>query len=340
MTGKGKLLIFTIVLIALACTVTLCTGKNPSSPGSDNTSIPNVDVAKNTILGFSISPAHMPDPGDKDINDYFNLAAQSGSHVTLITEWKDEMPTDMIKQLMEKTRAKHLAFHLYLSPISLDGGRKTPAIPTSVGGTSFKDEKVRAAFKARALELASLKPDYLGLGTEVNFLEANPAEYEAYVSLTKETYQAIKEKYPDQTVTISFQWDNMIINKRFDSLARFNQSLDVYSFTTYPSFFGDPDMMPVEYYSCIRKLLPTQRLGFSEVGWNSKAGSSEEMQAKFYAKLPELMKNARPEYVTLGLMHDVTVFSPELNALNSVGVRNLDGTPKKSWNVVSNLTFG
>ena len=333
-----RLSIVAIILIVVICGTTLCTQKTPSPVSAEPVS--HIGTAKNTILGFAVSPAHLPNPGEHDINNFFDLAAQEGSHVTLITEWKDEMPDDTIKTLMEKAKEKKLTFHLYLSPISLDGGRKTPAIPASAGGTSFADEKVRDAFKARALDLAALKPDYLGLGTEVNFLEDNPAEYAAYVSLTKETYQAIKEKYPSQVVTISFQWDQMLINRKFGSLDQFKDSLDVYSFTTYPSLFGDPDTIPADYYSCVRKLLPTQRLGFSEVGWNLEAGSSEDMQAKYYGLLPGLMRDARPEYVTLALMHDTTGFGSGLSALNSVGVRKIDGTPKKSWNVIANLTFG
>ncbi len=332
-----QLCILAIALLLVTVSVTLCTQK--TSP-SDGQNVPDPGSAKATILGFAVSPAHMPNPGDQDITNFYNLAAGSGSHVTLITEWKDGMPVSTIKILVEKARAKGLGFHLYLSPIALDGGRKTPAIPASVGGTSFADEKVRAAFKARALELAALKPDYLGLGTEVNFLADNPAEYAAYVSLTRETYGAIKEKYPSQAVTISFQWDQMLINKKFGPLDDFKNSLDVYSFTTYPSIFGDPAKIPAEYYSCVRKLLPTQRLGFSEVGWNSKAGSNEDLQAKYYGMLPALMKDAKPEYVTMALMHDVSLFGPGMDALNSVGARNTDGTPKKSWAVVANLSFG
>lgn len=283
----------------------------------------------------------MPDPSEADIEDFFNLAAQEGSHVTLITEWRDGMPPDAtIAYLISKAHARGLKFHLYLSPISLDAERKTPAIPAIIGGTSFKDGHVRATFKDRALALAALRPDYPGLGTEVNLLEANPDEYEAYISLTEETRRAIKEKYPDQTVTISFQWDTMIITKQFGPLRRLEKSLDVYSFTTYPGIFKDPTAIPDDYYSCVRKLLPTQRLGYSEVGWSSMGGSSEDVQAQYYARLPQLMKDARPEYITLGLMHDVNLFSGDLEVLNSVGMRNTDGSPKKSWGIVTNLSFG
>ena len=201
--GKVARLVFTLSALTAIALASGCVSPTPPAPASASTDAGQsyAGNAKATILGFAVSPAHMPDPGDQDISDFFNLSALAGSHVTLITEWKDEMPDSTIQALIDNARARHLAFHLYLSPISLDGGRRTPAIPASAGGTSFTDGKVRAAFKARALDLAALKPDYLGLGTEVNFLADNPAEYAAYVSLVREACQAIKEKYPAQAVT-------------------------------------------------------------------------------------------------------------------------------------------
>jgi len=298
-----------------------------------------LEAKTDTILGSSFTPANITNPNSKDIENFFNLAAQIGSHITLITDWKNEMPVKDIENIMNIARAYGLKFHLYLNPIALYGGRKTPAIPANIGENSFSNPKVREAFKAKMLQLAGLRPDYLGLGTEVNFLAQNPAEFKQYLTLTQETYKLIKKRFPFQTVTISFQWDIMITQKQFGPLILFARSLDVYSFTTYPGFFKDADNLPAEYYSCIRKLLPAQRIGFSEVGWNSAHGSSEEAQAKYYSMLAQFMRGIKLEFLTLSLMHDVNVFDSELSALNSVGVRNMDGTPKKSWNAVLNLKF-
>jgi hypothetical protein len=40
-------------------------------------------------------------------------------------------------------------------------------------------------------------------------------------------------------------------------------------------FFENPDKLPAEYYSSVRKLLPTQRIAFLEIGWRSE--SSEDI---------------------------------------------------------------
>lgn len=102
-------------------------------------------------------------------------------------------------------------------------------------------------------------------------------------------------------------------------------------------FFENPDKLPAQYYSSVRKLLPTQRIAFSEIGWGSE--SSEDIQARFYARLPELMTSVNPEYVDFALLHDVGVFTGDLATLNSVGFRNSDGTPKKSWDIVKDMDY-
>jgi hypothetical protein len=51
------------------------------------------------------------------------------------------------------------------------------------------------------------------------------------------------------------------------------------------------------------------------------------------------MGNNKFEFVTLALLYDVNVFSGTLGSLNSVGVFYNNGTAKKSWYIVKNLTF-
>jgi hypothetical protein len=294
--------------------------------------------SKDTILGCALSPAHLPHPSMRDIERSLDETAEIGSHVTWIFEWNAMPPPMALLIIPHKAKERGLKVHLYLSPILLGPGRNQPEIPASVGGTSFSDPKVREAYKSQVLQLAALAPDYLGLATEVNFLAQNPPEFAAFVSLAHEAYRAVKQKYPAQTVTISFQWDVMTAHRQFDLLKQFADCLDVYSFTTYPDAFGDPvRKLPADYLGSVRKVLPTQRVGFSEVGWSSAPPSSEDAQAAFFARLPELTNGARFEFVTLALMHDVPIFSGPLERLNHVGIRTIDDRPKKAWEAIVHL---
>lgn len=292
---------------------------------------------RDTLFGTSLSPAHLPFPSRADFSTFFDEAAAIGSHVTWICEWQT-MPTPaQIRIIHNLVKRSGLKFHFYLSPIALTGGRKSPAIPASVGGSSFNDPLVRRAYKDQVLALAALSPDYLGLATEVNFLAQNPPELTAFASLARETYEEVKQKYPAQIVTISFQWDVLRAHPQFNVVRQFAHSLDVYSFTSYPHAFGKPTKIPADYFSSVRNILPSEPLGFSEVGWSSAPPSSEDEQAKFYSQLPEFMRGAHPAYVTLALLHDVNIFKDELARLNAVGIRKIDDAPKKSWDVVLGL---
>lgn len=324
------LLLFSVTAFIMAC---------PPAGASSRQAGPNMPVGLYAKLGTAFSPAHFPHPNPTDVKAFFDLAASIGSNVTLITEWKDRLALADIRGIGQEVHARRMQFHLFLSPIQLAGNRDAAAVPSSVKGSSFADPQVRKAFIAKVLEFASVKPDVLGLGTEVNLLAGNAKEFENYVSLVREASFAIKHEYPSQIITVSFQWDKMLTTKDFAPLFPFTGCIDIYTFTSYPVFFEDPDRLPGDYYSSIRKVLPAGRLGFSEIGWNSAAGGTEDKQAQFYAKLPELMAGTRSEFVTLGLMHDVTLFSGAQSFLNSVGVRNQDGTPKKSWEVIEQLQF-
>src|ERR1700675_1539612 len=84
---------------------------------------------KDTLLGTSLSPAHVPFFKDSDLRQFFVEAGKIGSHVTWIIEWVSVPPFPAIKAVREMTARSGLGFHLQLSPIALLGGRKLPAIP-------------------------------------------------------------------------------------------------------------------------------------------------------------------------------------------------------------------
>jgi hypothetical protein len=214
-------------------------------------------IKKATILGSEVSFAHFPNQNNTDVQNYFNIAALIGSHTTLITQWNGAAPISVVQSIQQNSASKVLKFHLFLSPIAITSGRKSPDVPSSVSGSSFCNATVQNAFKQQALSYAALHPDYLGLGTEVNFLTANPAEFQCYLVMEKNTYNAIKQQYPNQVVDVSFQYDVMKQSNGFDVLKQFNGSVDVYAFTTYPAFFNDPQSIPSDYYSSIRNYLPS-----------------------------------------------------------------------------------
>ena len=295
--------------------------------------------AKDTIVGVALSPAHFPNFSDHDLQAFFEEAAQIGSHVTWIFQWGSPPPSGSFAVVQGWAKQHGLKFQLWLSPTTLSNDRKEPDLPKSLAGRSFADPGVRRAYIDEVMELAALKPEVLGLATEINFLAQNSKEFVSFVSLAHEAYGAVKKKHPQQAVTISFQWEVMRAHQQFEMLKQFADCVDVYSFTSYPDAFGDPSKarVPDDYYSSVHTYLPTQRIAISEIGWSSAAPASEEIQAAFFARLPEFTQGARFEFVTLALLHDVSLFRGELERLNHVGIRTIDDAPKKSWDVMLSL---
>ncbi len=295
--------------------------------------------ARKSVLGTALFPANYPRFTQRDLLGFFDLAASMGNHVFTVSKWTDPTPTESLRLIMSMCHAKGLKFHLYLDAIALDQRRDHPAVPQNLKGKSLADPEVRAAFRAEALRLAQLKPDMLGLSTEVNLLAVNPREFESFVSLERETYQTIKATEPGLLVTVSFQWDVLRGLKQFELLKRFSTGVDTYSFTSYPQFHvKGPNQIPNDYFAIVRKYLPTERLGFSEIGWSATTAEDEETQASFFARLPELFREVRPEYLTLAMLHDVQGnFPAGLEYLGTMGVRRNNGTPKRSWELIRRL---
>ena len=295
--------------------------------------------AKDTAVGVALSPAHFPYFSDHDFQVFFEQAAQIGSHVTWIYQWGSPPPTGSFAIVQGWARQRGLKLQLWLSPTTLSNDRKEPDLPKSLAGKGFADTEVRRAYIGEVVKLADVKPDVLGLATEINFLEANPKEFASFVSLAHEAYAAVKKKYPQQTMTISFQWEVMRAHQQYDLFKQFADSVDVYSITSYPDAFGDPSKakVPDDYYSSVRKYLPTQRVGISEIGWSSAPPANETIQANFFARLPDFTRGAKFESVSLALLHDVSLFKAELERLNHVGIRTIDDAPKKSWDVILNM---
>jgi hypothetical protein len=316
--------------VALAIFSVLLVGTMQSAHGA---------LAKDTIVGVALSPAHFPHFSDADFNAFFEEAAQIGSHVTWIFQWGSPPPSGSFSVVQRWAKQRGLKFQLWLSPTTLSNDRKDPELPKSLAGKGFADSEVRQAYVKEVLDLAALKPDVLGLATEINFLAQNPREFTWFVSLAHEAYAAVKTKHPEQTVTISFQWEVMRAHHQFEMLKQFADCVDVYSLTSYPDAFGDPSQakVPDDYYSSVRTYLPTQRVAISEIGWSSAPPASEAIQAAFFSRLPDFTRGAKFEFVTLALLHDVSLFTGDLERLNHVGIRTIDDAPKKSWSVVLKL---
>jgi len=314
-------------------------------PGGQPTSTP---VSKlNSKMGTYYVPKNFPQSvllnNTAEIDEYFNATKQVGGHIAVLQRWDEPNLDSFWQQAQAKAKTLGLKFYLHIDPLT-GYTHSGPAVPASVSSTnSFSDPTARQAFKNAMLNYASLHPDVLGIGTEVNLMlyHNNPSEFNNYVSLAKETYDAIKQQYPGQTVTISFSWDIMRIFNQYNILAQFKNSADVFSFTTYPNVISaqDPLALPTDFFGSIRAYLPSERVAISEMSWFAGGTGSEDLQKKYYERLPQLLSGLNPEFVTITYLYDLPQSFVPNTEFNSAGMLRADGSLRPSWQAVLNYNF-
>lgn len=225
---------------------------------------PNISSRHPPALGIAVTPRNFPNHTAKDMESAFRMARQLGRHVVFIAQWS-RMRLSTINWVMVKARERGLVPIIGLSPTTLDQHRAGLDLPVDVRRRagrqlSFANPVIKRAFMDTAIKLARLKPLYLCLATEINFLVLRkPKEYHHFASLYKEAYHLIKRISPKTKVFVSFQWEIMRIldAKALHRISEHNKlinifrpELDVIGLTSYPSpFHKTPARLPKDYYT-------------------------------------------------------------------------------------------
>jgi hypothetical protein len=129
---------------------------------------------------------------------------------------------------------------------------------------SFAEPRVRQAFRAFTLWiLDTFQPRYLGLASEINtYADAHPEDFEHYLSLYQETYDAIKQSRPETRVFVTFQWEDLnnlipavsegraAYQTNWDQVEAFEPQLDLWVISSYPFIaYRSAAEIPPDYYS-------------------------------------------------------------------------------------------
>lgn len=295
-------------------------------------------------LGIAITPAHFPKHTPQDLDAAYKRAAQLGRNAVFISQWS-RLKMNVVKVIVDKSRANGLVSVIGLSPTLLTGGRKGLDVPDAVkraagGRVTFANPAVRKAFVDAAVKLAELKPQYLCLATEINLMAlGNLREYLLFSQVYKEAYRAVKRVSPNTRVFVSFQWDVMHIldtkaphrlNEHGKLIDLFRPALDLIALTTYPSpHYATPAGLPRDYYSSLfNHVDSSEPIMLMEIGWPTSGSGTESEQAAFIRRIPELFRGMRVEVIAWALLHDVNLAEFDAN-LNTTGLLRGNGKPKK-----------
>ncbi|MFL6623421.1 MAG: hypothetical protein ACJ8NR_12580 [Sulfurifustis sp.] len=307
-----------------------------------------------TPRGVAVTPRNFPNHTGVDVDQAFSYAHDLGRHAVFIYQWSEIDPT-VVRALFEKAKNAKLIPILGLSPTTLDQGRKELDLPATVrrqagSNVSFSNPIIRAAYIKAATDLARLRPAYLCLATEINFLALQRLpEYLHFVTLYKEAYAAVKKISPATKVFVTFQWEWVRIldarepnriSEHSNVINVFRPELDLVGFTTYPAAFHDaPAQLPSDYYAWMfHHIPPNEPVLFMEVGWPTSGSGNEAEQLAFLRRLPALMKGIHLAGLEWALLHDVQLGAFDAN-LNTVGLRYRDGRPKPGYDAFRTLTL-
>ena len=327
--------------LLLACLFLACSAGN----GRTGQPVQPPNPVKATAA-VTMTPQNFPKHTIGDVKDAFRLTKTLGDHTVFIYQWS-HLDMNVAKLMLKMSREAGLIPILGLSPTTLDQGRKELDLPVDIrrkAGTaiSFANPVIRQAFKKAAVDLARLKPAYLCLATEINFLAMQRLpEYLHFAGLYKAAYREVKRVSPDTRVFVSFQWEWMRIldakepfkiKEHSKVVDIFRPELDVVGLTTYPSpFHKTPGDLVPDYYTWVyRHVRKSDEILLMEVGWPTGGSGSELEQLAYIRRLPSLLEEVNVSVVAWALLHDISL--PEFDAdLNTVGLITNKGQRKPGY---------
>ncbi|MFN0152682.1 MAG: hypothetical protein ACKVU1_18420 [bacterium] len=304
--------------------------------GGGDTNAPPLDAPAGPLTGVSLSPRSFTLDG---ISDFIARAREAGTVVSWAGAWS-ELDVAGAAPAVVAAIARGEGFVPLVETAFYNPATERLILPLS--------PLVRADYKRRAVAYAdSAQPRYLALGIEVNLVaDVLPADFELFVALFNETYDAIKTVSPSTQVFTIFQLEQMkglrgglfggtndTTAARWDLLDRFAKS-DLVGFTTYPGLIHkNPSEIPADYYAEIASRT-TKPIAFTELGWHVSATipeweSDEAEQAAFVARFADLAAplGSQTEMVIWSFLYDAGLPEPFVG----MGLRRDDGSARPAW---------
>jgi hypothetical protein len=311
------------------------------------------------ILAISALPALDPPPADygQAAVKAIDLAYQTGARgMHLAEKWSDLEPSPGKYRLDDFAYGiAYLAQRGFTIQLALQvlntTAKETPAdlLPLSFNSKKMKD-RFHAFFDA-ILPRLNKRVVYIAIGNEVDVYLAAHGEWIAYKAFYDDAVAYVHRVAPWIKVGVTCTFIGASGASAGD-VAKLNESSDVWIMTYYPlktDFMVQPPTVPLADFPKMLALANGQPLILQEVGYptSRRLGSSEQSQAEFVSNVYAAwkMQSDSIPFLNFFVMHD---FTPEMcdnfrtyyglpyNAnfyefLCSLGLRNVDGTPKLGW---------
>lgn len=317
------------------------------------------------LLGLGFHPAHKkgetPPDLQKAVGEALALAGRNAeltSHWVVNSPWYEHWDKHYNRPSVNKRKAYFdlLRAHHDLEPIFnfhfwnlfQEPGRglvlKLVVPPDLPASTTLATEEFRRRWIAEATRIAeAFKPAYFSLGNEIDsfyhYDDGKKKDFDSYVTLVAESYDAIKKVSPDTKVMVIFRYVEMNAKKGYHLIEKFSQEkIDVFGFTSYPRF-ATPADIPAGYYRPIVERAGEVPVAFTEIGWETKPGDpgAQDRQAEFLLWFLGETKGMNIEMVVWPFLHDLAPPDRKAPRSSNCGLIEYYGKPKPAWTIWQKL---
>ena len=319
------------------------------------------------IITLSISPVPrlIPSPTEQDYIDAINLAYNTGARGQFVSyRWSDLEPSmglhrfsDISRTLEYLGNGRGLGILLGLQVVNTN----VKETPSDLLTAPFDSVRMKQRFHALVDSLApylNRHVYYLSIGNEVDvYCSLHPDQWSAYKNFYDDAVRYIHLAIPWVRVGVTVTF-NGAVGPDAGRVSELTSSSDVYILTYYPLasnfIVRDPTSPQVDFPQMISlaglRLLIVQEAGYPSA---QRLGSSEQQQTDFVTYVFSAWSAAgrQQQFLNFFALHDFSeqlcdsllhyYGAPDTAAnfkayLGSLGLRRADGTPKLSWQALTN----
>lgn len=338
----GALVVIVLMFVGTTLGAAVLNHKTPSTTRSttlETSAISSSSISTSSscqtsceLKGVTFTPLSYDASGT---NDYFQKTSSLGV-ASWAGDWEElGVANGAPAQIVQLARSNNLKVMIEAQFFSQSSGNLLRPL----------DQGTITNYTSMAASFANLyHPEYMAFGIEVNTLyEKSPSDYQTFVSLFNQVYDAVKSASPGTVVFTIFQLERMqglqgglyggnnSATAEWSLIGRFK--MDAVGFTTYPDLvFKDPSLIPSNFYTQIQNHTQLPVI-FTEVGWHSAAApsgweSSPQEQSQFVSTFFSLTATLHPEASVWSFLYDQNTVVP----FNSMGLIYSNGTARPAWN--------